>query len=245
MGAQSREFPENWAQDELTKFIDQVNTNVVATYDKDKNDYPFVSSIDEIFLNIVRALLNPQAIVESVILMRSHVAYRATALLAMAGMNPEAFVQARSCLENSLYALHMNRNSGLDEVWLRRHDNKGSLQKTKNEFNFSKVIQTLESEDPSNAKVARKLYERTIDFGAHPNERSVTANLSIIDGNGGIKIQQTYLAGGTPTQRHSMKTTAQVGLCSLYIFRLIFRERFDILGLTERMDHHRNVLLGT
>ena len=41
----------------------------------------------------------------------------------------------------------MDRNSGLDEVWLRRHDDDSSLKKTKGEFKFSKVIQTLESED--------------------------------------------------------------------------------------------------
>ena len=245
MGAQSREFPENWAQDELTKFIDQANCNVVATYDKDENEYPVVSSIDEIFLTIVRALLNPQAIVEAIILMRSHAAYRAAAWLAMAGMNPEVFVQARSCLEYSLYALHMNQNPGLDEVWLRRHDNEATLKKSKNEFRFGQVIDDLEAEDPQNAEVARILYERSIDFGAHPNERSITANLLMEKGSDGIKIQQTTLGGGTVQQRHSLKTTAQVGLCSLYIFRLIFRERFDILGVTERMDHHRNVLLGT
>ena len=136
----------------------------------------------------------------------------------------------------------MDRNSGLDEVWLRRHDDDSSLKKTKGEFKFSKVIQTLESEDKKNADVARYLYERTIDFGAHPNERAVTANLSIENVNGGKKLQQTYLAVGTLTQRHSMKTTAQVGLCSLYTFRLIFRERFDILGLTALMDKHRDVL---
>lgn len=197
MNEQYREFPGNWAQDELTNFIDMANSNVVATFANDKIEYPIVSAIDQIFQEIVRALLNPQAVVESVILMRSHVAYRATALLAMAGMNPEAFVQARSCLENALYALHMNRNAGLDEVWLRRHDDETSLKRTRNEFTFSNVIKTLEAEDAKNATVARSLYERTIDFGAHPNERAVTANLTIENINGGKKLKQAYLSGGT------------------------------------------------
>jgi len=242
MNEQYREFPGNWGQDDLSSFIDMANGNVVATFANDKNEYPLVSAIDQMFQAIVRALLSPQAVVESIILMRSHVAYRATSLLAMAGMNPEAFVQARSCLENALYALHMNRNAGLDEIWLRRHDDESSLKRTRSEFTFPNVMKTLEAEDAKNAVVARNLYERTIDFGAHPNERAVTANLSIENVNGGKKLKQAYLSGGTIQQRHSMKTTAQVGLCSLYIFRLIFRERFDILGLTAKMDAHRNVL---
>jgi len=40
MKAQYREFPGNWAQDELTNFIDLANSNVVATFAKDKNEYP-------------------------------------------------------------------------------------------------------------------------------------------------------------------------------------------------------------
>jgi hypothetical protein len=30
--------------------------------------------------------------------------------------------------------------------------------------------------------------------------------------------------------------TAQVGACGLRIFRLVYRERFDLLGLTEELN---------
>ena len=61
MNEQYREFPGNWATDTLTSFIDMANSNVVATFVRDKDRYPLVSSIDSIYLTIVRALLNPQA----------------------------------------------------------------------------------------------------------------------------------------------------------------------------------------
>jgi len=246
MSEQYREFPINWAKDELTNFIDKANSNVVGTFVNNKIEYPIVSTIDNIFLEIISGLVNPQLNIEPLLLMRSHAAYRAAyraaSLLAMAGMNPEVFTQARGCLEISLYALHINRNPGFDEIWLRRHDDKSSLKKTKNEFKFSNVIQTFESEDMKNAVVARNLYERTIDFGAHPNERVVTANLMMEEIIDGQKLSQTYLACNDLPQRHSLKTTAQVGLCSLYAFRLIFKARFDILDLTTQMDNLRSRL---
>lgn len=237
-----REFPASWADDDLTEYFDQAFNNVVATFVRDKTEFPLVNAIDSIFKKAVSALVHPPVIVESALLMRSSVAYRATSLLAMAGMNPEAFVQARSCLEYALYALHINRNSGLDETWLRRHDDEGSLKTTRTAFSFAKVIKTLEDEDPRNAQVARKLYERAIDFGAHPNEMAITANLTLEGDKENRTLIQTFLGGGTIQQRHSLKTTAQVGLCALYTFRRIFCERFDTVGLTERMDVHRSVL---
>jgi hypothetical protein len=34
---------------------------------------------------------------------------------------------------------------------------------------------------------------------------------------------------------HGLKSTAQSGLCSLHVFQHIFRERFQLLGLRERL----------
>jgi len=148
----------------------------------------------------------------------------------------------RSCLETALYTLHMNRHAGFDELWLRRHDDADALRAVKNEFRISKTFETLGTEDQWNEAVARKLYERTTDFGAHPNERAMTSSLTIEDIEDGKRLQQAYLSGGTLQQRHALKSTAQVGLCALYIFRLVFRERFDILGVTEKLDEVRAVL---
>ncbi len=43
MDSQYREFPGNWTQDELTKFIDLANSNVVGTFGQDTNEYPLCS----------------------------------------------------------------------------------------------------------------------------------------------------------------------------------------------------------
>jgi hypothetical protein len=44
-----------------------------------------------------------------------------------------------------------------------------------------------------------------------------------------------YLSGGTLPFQLALKTTAQVGICTLYIFRTVYRERFDLLQLTDRL----------
>lgn len=242
MSPQYREFPDSWAKDSLTEFADLAFNNIVATFANPSKEYPIANEIDRIFHRIIGGLVNPQGILEAILLMRCHAAYRAACLLAMAGMLPEAFTQLRSCLENALYALHICKNPGYDQIWLNRHNNDDSMRESKQKFKMVDVKRTLEATDKSNYSVASTLYDRTIDFGAHPNERASTSSMIMEDRNGGKKIKQTYLSGGTLQQQHAMKSAAQVGLCSLYIFREIFRERFDVLGLTHEMDKYRNIL---
>lgn len=239
----TRKFPDNWASDSLTEYIDTAINNITATHANDKNEYPLIKEVDSIYLEIAQGLNNPGGrVVESILLLRSHAAFRASAMLAMSGMGPETFVQLRSCLENALYSLHIHKNSGYDKIWLNRHANDKSLKEVKNKFKMIDVKNTLKETDKENYKVVSELYDRTIDFGAHPNEMASTSSLTIEKKDGDIKLQQAYLTGGNMQQRLAMKSTAQVGVCSLYILREIFKNRFNILGLTERLDRLRDML---
>jgi hypothetical protein len=51
-----------------------------------------------------------------------------------------------------------------------------------------------------------------------------------------VQFQVAYLTDDTIAFRLLVKTVAQVGVCSLEIFRLIYRERFDITGLTDMLQ---------
>lgn len=51
-----------------------------------------------------------------------------------------------------------------------------------------------------------------------------------------VRFEVRYLTSGDDIAfGHALKTTAQVGVCGLDIFRLVFRERYDILGLSEEL----------
>ena len=208
MAPQYREFPESWSNDELTTYADCFLGNVVSTSVSGSEDYETLKHLDSIFMEIAGALANPTAIIPAILLMRAHASFRAGSLLAMAGMNPETFVQLRNCLETAMYALHMDRIEGAEEVWISRHDDDDALRRCKREFQFSNVMRTLERSDQEHADVARTLYERTIDFGAHPNERAMTANLVINEQDDGQHLLQSYLAPGTLPHRHSMNSAA-------------------------------------
>jgi hypothetical protein len=89
------------------------------------------------------------------------------------------------------------------------------------------------------------LYERTIDSGGHPNEKAVFGALRIVEGEKETEFKQLYLNADSAVICHTMKNISQIGLVALYMFREIWETRFDIIGLTARMDAHQRVLLRT
>ena len=157
------------------------------------------------------------------------------------GSIAESFPVLRTCLEYSLYALHISRNPTLGEAWLKRHDDEETLKTVKQDFTIRKVIDTLKDEDQKLGIIVEDLYRRAIDFGGHPNERAITQNMTMTHDDGRTEIQQIYLHDDSIALDHGMKSVAQVGLSSLCIFRNIFPERFKNLGISAAIDELQEV----
>jgi len=52
----------------------------------------------------------------------------------------------------------------------------------------------------------------------------------------GKEFKILYLTTESSVIRGTITSVAQVGVCSLLVFRNIFRERFDLLGITETLQ---------
>lgn len=236
MAAATISLPPRWAADSLTRHLDGALNNILATATIEPKEYPLLVDIDFAFQTIAQALNNPRNVLEGLLLFRCHAAFRAASMLAMSGHNPEVFPLMRSCLEIALYAFHIAQNPEKADVWLGRHDDAQSKARMTTEFRIGTIKNTLKASDPGLALTCEELYARSIDFGGHPNERAVTASLTISKEEGKHLLKQDYLAGGTMDHQHSIKSVAQAGLFGLLIFQRIFRERFDILGITDVLE---------
>ncbi len=239
---QKQELPPGWANDDLTAFIQLATDNIKATFHNKKKAFNVLKDIDSYFLEITDNLLNAPDFLASLFLLRTHSTYRAACRLSLSGQVPETFILLRNCIEYPLYALHINRNPDVSEKWINRHKDEESLKTMRNEFQYGRVIKTLESIDPEICRTSKLLYKRAIDFGAHPNERSITSSLKVIQKGDRTEFKQIYLAQDSKQLLHGLKSTAQAGLCALYIYRHIFKQRFNIIGLTQKMDRCRATL---
>jgi hypothetical protein len=217
--------------------------NLLATFVR-KPEFGVLVAVDQSFGKIAENLTNPPDFLAAFMLIRSHAAFRGACRMAASGQVPETFPLLRSCIEYALYALHINAKPALGEVWMRRHDDEDTLKTCRTSFKHASVIGTLKRRDAKLHKTIALLYERTIDFGGHPNERAMTGNVRLTESKDESTFSTAYLHGDalSLSLEHAIKTTAQIGLGSLITFEHIFKDRFRLLGIDIELQMLRSVL---
>jgi len=236
------ELPRGWGSDKITEFIDNARHNSIATYVNCRNEYNKLIDVDRIFRRLIDNLVNTKDWFVAFFLLRAHSAFLAGSHLAMAGQVVEAHASLRLCIENGLYGLYIYKNPESGETWLRRHDSDEMRKRVRDEFKIRPLLDTLAEFDKSEAMFAERLYSWCIDFGGHPNERALSQCLIMDAKANTVRFDIVYLSGNEIVLRSCLKTAARVGASVLGMFYIVFKERFDILGLNELLKNARNEL---
>jgi hypothetical protein len=232
-----RIIPPQWGEDHLSQFINDAQHNTYATFTNHKPEFSLLTFIHDSFLKIKNNLLNPPDLFSSLFLMRAHSAYLAGVRLSVSGQITECYMLLRGTLENSLYGLHISSNPTRRDIWLRRHDDNNSKRKCQNEFTAGNVLNTLKMKDKETHRIAQYLYELTIDYGAHPNAKGLLSMVRKERDEQRIDFMVDYLTGDSMPLHLGLKTTARVGVCSLLIFNVVFKELFDNLGISSDLNN--------
>ena len=234
--------PPRWGNDELTNFLDTARINQFATFAKKTAETKRIVEIDQTFLNVIKEGLHPIYLsAPFLLLVRAHSAYRAAASCAFSGQAAELHPLLRLMLEQGEYAFLIIRKPKLQEVWLDREANRS---KFKREFTIGKFKGILASSDANLKSAFVELYESAIDFGAHPNEMSVTGSLKIDVHEGRETWKVLYLHLDGITLDHSLRSLTAVGICVLLLFHKIFPQLFESSGTSSTLVNYRRALLG-
>lgn len=225
--------PPNWNKNEISKFIESARANEFWTFVNCKNEVERMSVIDHAFRKAVDGVNHSDDWFAGLFLLRAHSNYLGSCRLCWSAQIPECYALLRSCLENALYGLYLAKHPALSETWLRRSDNAESRQKVRNTFSANKLLQFASKLDEREGVIARAFYEITIDSGAHPNELGLMSTLQIIRSDANTKIENRFFSPNSPSQTCAFKETAQVGVCALSLFSLVYPERFAIQGVTD------------
>jgi len=228
--------PADWGKDPLSEFLDAAQSNTFATFVNKRGWFSKFVVLDQAFIKVITTISHEEDILFGLLLLRSHASFRSACQLAMGGQCPECFMVLRGCLEAALYALHITEHPELGEIWLNRHTSADAEGRCRGEFAYGQAKRTLEAKSKKYFDILTALYERTIAFGAHPNERSVTGSLKKTQEGNRTEFSLAYLEGDTLQLNHILKTTAQIGACSLHIAQVAYPQRFAILGLDKLLD---------
>jgi hypothetical protein len=222
--------PPGWGSDELSKFWDAARANQFGTFVKKRLIYERLVAIDRAFFEVRQQWANPNPLA-AMLFVRCHSAFRTAAGLAAAGQAVESYVINRAVLESAAYALHIFRNPDLGTLWLNRHQDDASMAAMREAFSHRKVQTTVTAVNRHAGERFEMLYQRTIDLGGHPNERSVTGNMSMVNEPDRLIMRVNHLVDDGPTFDLALKSTAQCGVCSLEILQGVFHSLFELLGV--------------
>jgi len=161
--------PFGWGDDRLAAFLNVASDNVLGTFARLRDEYDRLRRIDDAFVDFTDNLLNPRDPIAPLLMLQAHASYRAAAELAMTCQSAPAFMAMRGCVESSLYGLYFHRNPNTFEVWARRHDSDAARQAVRAEFTIRRLKDCLAAVDAATANAVADLYDKSIDFGAHPN----------------------------------------------------------------------------
>lgn len=229
------ELPKGWASDSLSSFFDVARNNLLASFANLRGEYSAIRDIDAAFLALLEGWTDPESIGPAPLAFRAHSAFRVAAQLALSGQVPEAFMVMRGCLENALYANHIDSAAAALDAWLKRADSEAARKRCVSEFAGRNLFGSLRSRDGQLGDMVGKMYERTIDYGAHPNESAVLGSMTVEEGEEHTGYVFAYVTGDGLPLRFALRTLAQVGLMTLDILCLVFPKRASEKRIQDRL----------
>jgi hypothetical protein len=157
----------------------------------------------------------------------------------MSGQLTETHAVLRAGIEQAWYALHIAKDPApfaRAELWLRRHESAGAAARCKTEFTVGNVRSTHEALDAPTAAQVQDLYERLIDLGAHPNQLGVLTAIRRSREENRRKYRVGILYPEKLPMMFTLRLAVAVGVGALKIFRLVYPERFALVGLDAEID---------
>ena len=169
--------PTGWGEDALTRFLEKARDNTHATFANLPNSYRRFRDLDGLFIQLFADYRDPEHPIGAALALRCHSALRVSAQLAMAGQVPEAFMTLRGALEMAMYAFHASTTKERTLTWLNRYDSEDARKACSREFTPRVMFPVLRLQDAGLGDIVGQLYERTIDYGAHPNAAGVLTTM--------------------------------------------------------------------
>lgn len=229
---EQKEPPPYWGKDAISKYLDACRNNQFATFYNKRSEVIDLITIEGMLRKLSDGAINPRPVLPIGFFQRSHSSYLAAISATLGGQLHELQTLLRACLEQAGYGFYVGDDQGRWERWMNRHDDEASRKAVRREFTHARILDQLKRSDARLAEVYAQLYEQTIDFGAHPNERGASMSSEILDlPDGGKEYRTIYLHGNGLALDFSLKATSQVGIAVLQIARKVYPNRFKAIGI--------------
>lgn len=100
---------------------------------------------------------------------------------ALSGHQVAVLPVARTALESACYAYLTSSDNKMCEIWLNRDKSKTARDNCRKAFTIGATEAKLKHISPDMADYLKKLYELSIEYGAHPNIKAISRHLHLGD----------------------------------------------------------------
>lgn len=173
----------------------------------------------------------------ALMLIRSHSAFRAAAMVSMSGMVSETFALARTTVEWAAYACRIAENENAFRAWIDREDNETTLRKCISEFSHRKLLESLGRTSDQLILPFETIYETSINYGAHPNVFGAFAGMVINETGNDLSLTAQYLQPPEIELKLALKTVCRAGFFPLAVMSFLFPKRLVETSVAERMSN--------
>lgn len=223
--------PPGWEDNSLTEFLDQAHHNTFGTFQKHRYMWGHLSRINKGFDQLNQNLYNTPDMLPALLYTRSHSAFLAATRLVVATQVIDAYPILRSVIEYAAVALYLQHHKKIADLWLKRHESEKARAKVRNELKMGAVLQFVKRQHTRLGGEFRSLYDASIDYGAHPNVSGVARGLDVVPDLKGITINTNFLTDEEQLIDFGLYMTSSVGVATLEMAGLIFKERFTLISL--------------
>lgn len=240
--AAKEKVPPPWGDDPLSRFLHDAQYNERIGPLNLPGPFALLQRIDLALRRAEEAVEkggSTASLLPSLLLVRSHSSFLGGTRLAFSGELTEANAVLRIGIEQAWYALHVAKDPApfkRAEVWLRRDEGDEGKKRCREEFQVGGVRATHLAVDPTAAAQVGRLYERTIDYGAHPNLMGLLMGMGMAEAEGQTTYRPTVLTGDTVPVALTLQTAAAMGVAALKVFRHVFEKRFELSALDVETD---------
>jgi hypothetical protein len=175
------ELPLNTSTDDnLQNFLRVAEQTFEEALKELREPLRLLTEVDSLYVAFLRQGGGIKPATSSILLLNAHASFRAAIRLAFSGQLLPVFMTLRGSIESALYANGMVVEPRLTDVWLHRDESDKARQECRDEFTVGKMFRAVvQAQDKEFADRLREMYDATIDFGAHPNNRSLLASTRI------------------------------------------------------------------
>lgn len=197
----------------------------------------FLGEVDSLYVSFLRQGGGIKPATSAILLLNAHASFRAAVHLAIGGQLLPVFMTLRGSIESALYANGMVADPKLTDVWLRRDQNEEARQECRDVFTVGRMFKAVTlRQDQQFADRLREMYDATIDFGAHPNNRSLLASTHIEElPTGDAALNFAYIHGsGSFEVRQSLLACVETGVSVFFLNLICFPDHAETADLNAR-----------